>query len=153
MSICFIFNRNAETLFYFATMITCVTLVEFFLNIFHWIQQIQWQKIYYIKRTRTFYPATSCVRDQHVTTAPARHMWEIGSLNWAQYQLQWFVSFSEFTELSERSGPFRKNSNIVDIIDMPALKWHASGWSLHKSRAYGVLPKWNINSLNSWNLI
>ena len=25
-------------------------------------------------------PATSCVRDQHATTAPARHMLEIGSL-------------------------------------------------------------------------
>ena len=26
-------------------------------------------------------PATSCVRDQHATTAPARHMLKTGSLN------------------------------------------------------------------------
>ena len=84
--------------------------LEFFLNVFHWIQRIQWQKIYNIKRTRTCHPATSCVRDQHATTAPPRHMWEIGSLNWAQFMLQWFFSFSEFTEFSERSAPFRKNS-------------------------------------------
>ena len=87
--------------------------MEFFLNVFHWIQRIQWQKKNYdIKRTRTCHPATSCVRDQHATTVPARHMWEIGSLNWAQFMLQWFISFSEFTEFSESSAPFRKNSNI-----------------------------------------
>ena len=68
-------------------------------------------KIYDIKRTRTCQSATSCVRDQHATTAPSRHMWEIGSLNWARFMLQWFISFSEFTEFSENSAPFRKNSN------------------------------------------
>ena len=85
--------------------------MEFFLNVFHWIQQIQWQKIYDIKRTRTCHPATSCVRDQNASTVPARHMWEIGSLNWAEFMLQWFINFSEFTEFSESSAPFRKNSN------------------------------------------
>ena len=60
---------------------------------------------YDIKRTRAYHPATSCVRDQHATTVPARHMWEIGSLNWAQFMLQWFISFSEFTEFSESSAP------------------------------------------------
>ena len=34
-------------------------------------------------------PATSCVRDQDATTVPAWHMWETGSLNWAQFMLQW----------------------------------------------------------------
>ena len=59
-------------------------------------------------------PATSCVRDQNATTAPARHMWETGSLNWAQFMLQWFIrfpEFAEFTEFNESSAPFRKNSN------------------------------------------
>ena len=46
-------------------------------------------------------PATSCVRDQDATTVPARHMWETGSLNWAQFMLHWFIRFPEFTEFSE----------------------------------------------------
>ena len=45
-------------------------------------------KNYDIKRTRTCHPATSGARDKHATTAPVRHMWEIGSLNWAQFMLQ-----------------------------------------------------------------
>ena len=73
-----------------------------------------------IKRTRACHPATSCVRDQHATTAPARHSWEIVSLNWAQFMLQWFISFFEFTEFSESSAPFRKNSNAC----AHELAWH-----------------------------
>ena len=39
-------------------------------------------------------------------------MWETGSLNWAQFMLQWFIRLPEFefTEFSESSVPFRKNS-------------------------------------------
>ena len=65
--------------------VSCLS-IEFFLNVFHWIQGL---KIYDINRTRTCHPATSCVRDQHDTTAPARHMWETGSLNQAQFMLHW----------------------------------------------------------------
>ena len=43
----------------------------------------------YSKRARTCHSATSCVRDQHATTAPARHMWETGSFNQAQFMLHW----------------------------------------------------------------
>ena len=46
-------------------------------------------------------PATSCVRDQDVTTAPARHMWEIGTLKWVPFMLQWFIWFREFAEFTE----------------------------------------------------
>ena len=46
-------------------------------------------------------PSTSCVRDQDATTAPARHMWETGSLKWSQFMLQWFISFTECTEFIE----------------------------------------------------
>ena len=60
-------------------------------------------KIYDIERNQTCHTATSCVRDWHTTTVPARHMWDFGSLNWAQFVLQWFISFSEFTEFSESS--------------------------------------------------
>ena len=43
-------------------------------------------------------PATPCVRNQDATTVPSRHMWETGSLNWAQFMLQWFIRFPEFSE-------------------------------------------------------
>ena len=99
------------------------TPLEFFLNVFHWIRRIQWQKMYGIKRARTCHPVTCSVRDQHATTAPARHIWEIGSLNWAQFMLQWFISFSEFTEFSESSAPFRKNYIMLVISDTPPLLW------------------------------
>ena len=46
-------------------------------------------------------PATSSVRDQHATSVPARHMWETGSLNCAQFMLQWFIRFPEFAEFGE----------------------------------------------------
>ena len=57
---------------------------------FYWIQRIQWQKICQCsKRAQTCHSATCCVRVQDATTAPARHMWETGSLNQAQFMLQW----------------------------------------------------------------
>ena len=59
-------------------------------------------------------PATSCVRDQDSTTAPAIHMSETETLNWAQFVLQRFIRFTEFadiTEFNELSAPIRKNSN------------------------------------------
>ena len=58
---------------------------------FYWIQRIQWQKICQCsKRAQTCHSATSCVRVQDATTVPARHMWETGSLNQAQFiMLQW----------------------------------------------------------------
>ena len=61
-------------------------------------------------------PATSYVRDQGPTTAPARHMSESRSLNWDQFMLHWFIrfpEFAEFTELNESSAPFRKNSIVL----------------------------------------
>ena len=56
---------------------------------------------HYSKRAKPASPATSCVRDQDATTAPARHMLETGSLNWAKFILQWFISFPEFIEFAE----------------------------------------------------
>ena len=74
------------------------------------VHRIQWQNYLSLKG---FEPATSCIRDQDATTAPARHMWKTVSLNWAQFMLQWFIKFPEFTEITEfneSSAPFRKNS-------------------------------------------
>ena len=56
-------------------------------------------------------PATSYIRDHDTTTAPARHMYETGSLNWPQFMPKWFIRYPEFTDFNE-SSPFRKNSNI-----------------------------------------
>ena len=56
---------------------------------FHWIG---WQKIFVIT-VKGLKPATFCVRDHDATTAPAWRMWETGSLNWAQFILQWFSDF------------------------------------------------------------
>ena len=66
-------------------------------------------------------PATSCVRDQDANTAPARHMWETGSLNWTQFMLQWFIRFSEFAQFSEfllhlGKSPL-KGSNTMVVYD------------------------------------
>ena len=63
-----------------------------FPNCFHWIQRI------FVIIVKLLEPATSCVSYQDATTAPARHMWETGSLNWSQFMLQWFIWFPEFTE-------------------------------------------------------
>ena len=36
-------------------------------------------------------PDTFCVREQDVTAVPVRHLWEVESLNWAQFMLQRFI--------------------------------------------------------------
>ena len=87
--------------------------IRVFPKCFHWSEFSD--KIFVIT-VKGLEPATSCVRDQDATTAPARHMWEIGSLNWAQFMIQWFISFpefAEFTEFNESSAPFRKNSIML----------------------------------------
>ena len=63
----------------------CNDRIEFSLNVF----------------TELFEPATSCVGDQDATTAPARHRWQRGSLNWTQFMLQWFIRFPEFAGFTE----------------------------------------------------
>ena len=104
----------------FAYYITLITYIETCLYFRYWkggekthevrgtiefsskCQRIQWKNIcYYSKRARTCHPAISCVRDQDASTAPARHMWETGSLNWTQFMLQWIMWFPEFAEFSE----------------------------------------------------
>ena len=76
---------------------------------FHRIQRIQWQKYLSSKELKL---ATSCVRDQDVA---ARHIWETGSLNWAQFMLQWFIRFPEFAEFSESSVP-RRNNSVFQMV-------------------------------------
>ena len=109
-------------------------LMEFLLNVF---TEFTDKKYLLLKGLE---PATSCIRDQDATTAPARHVWETGSLNWAQFMLQWFIWFSEFTEITEfneSSAPFRKNSNKFRCVNVPnfyPFKWeilcHVVDWNL-----------------------
>ena len=77
-------------------------LIEFSLNVFIEFLEFSDKNVWhYSKRARTCQSATSFVRDQHATPAPARQMWEPGSLNWAQFMLQWLTRFPEFAEFSE----------------------------------------------------
>ena len=82
--------------------------MEFFLNVFTEFSKFSDKKYLSLKGLE---PATSCVRDQDAITAPARQMWETGSLNWDKFMLQWFIRFPDFSEFNESSVPFRKNSN------------------------------------------
>ena len=76
-----------------------VMIIEFSLNVFIEFAEFSDKNIcHYSKRAQTCHPVTSCVRDQDATTVPARHMWETVSLNWAQFMLQWFIRFPEFSE-------------------------------------------------------
>ena len=68
----------------------------------------------FVITVKGFQPATTSVRDQNATTAPARHAWKTGSLNWGQFMLQWFIRFPEFAEFTESSAPFRKNCNVSE---------------------------------------
>ena len=84
---------------------------SFFLNVSLNSANYSVTKIFVITVKR-LEPATSCVRDQDATSAPARHMWDTGSLNRTQFMLQCFISFPEFAELFEfnkSSAPFRQN--------------------------------------------
>ena len=96
--------------------------IEFYLKVFTDIQWIQWQNIcHYSKRAETCHPTTSHIRNRDATTAPARHIWETGSLNWAQCMLQWFISFPEFAEFSDFLFYLRKT--LMFYFDALKLQW------------------------------
>ena len=77
-------------------------------------------KIFVIS-VKGFEPPTSCVRDQHAITVPARHMWETVSLNWPQFMLLWFrFRFPEFTEFSFHLW---KTSLVYFVVPLIPLFW------------------------------
>ena len=91
--------------------------IEFSLNVFTEFAEFNDKNIcHYSKRLWTCYSATSCVRVQDATTAPAIHMWETGSLNWAQFMLQWFIRFPEFSGL-----PFHLGKTPLSIVSSGSL--------------------------------
>ena len=70
----------------------------------------------------TCHPATSCVRDHDASTVPARHMWEAGSVNWAQFMLQWYIRFPKFAEFNENSVTFRRK-RYLNILSNKIFHW------------------------------
>ena len=71
-------------------LLVCDAL-EFSLNVFTELSEFSDTKCYILKRL--FELTTSCVIDQDATTVPARNKYQRGSLNWAQFKLQWFPEF------------------------------------------------------------
>ena len=84
--------------------------MEFFSNVFtEFTESLNSVTKIFVITVKGLELAIFCVRDQVATTVPARHVWETGSLNWAQFMLQWFIRFPEFAEFNdESSAPFRK---------------------------------------------
>ena len=76
--------------------------------------------------------ATSCVGDQDAVTAPARHRWETGSLNWPWFTLQWFIRLPEF--------PFRLGKTPLRCLCIVRLWW--------KSYNGGHWPDW-VHAISS----
>ena len=98
-----------------------VTSIWVFPKCFRWIERIQWQK--FSKRTKTCYPATTCVKDQHATTVPGRHMWETGSLNWAN-----FISLPEFAEFIEILLSWVKTPLLIQIPQSLLVQHLLTSW-------------------------
>ena len=82
-------------------------LIQFSLNVFTEFSD----KNYNILK-RLFEPATFCGRDWDATTAPARHMSQRWSLNWAQFMAQWFIRFPEFTKFLIHLGKIHYQCNF-----------------------------------------
>ena len=53
--------------------------------------------------------------------APARHMWETGSLNCTQFKVQWFIRFPECAEFSESSTHLGKTSTSTLAVQKNTL--------------------------------
>ena len=87
----------------------------FFLNLLNSVTKI------FVISAKGLEPAISYVRDQDATTAPARHMWDTGSLNWPKFMLQWFIQFPEFPKftkflLSLRKTPLDRINTISCLV-------------------------------------
>ena len=86
--------------------------MEFFSNVFTECSEFSDESIYHYN-----------VRHQDATTTPARHMWETGSFNWAQFMLHWFIRFPDFTEFDERSVPFFGKTPIYPPLGQSWTPW------------------------------
>ena len=78
---------------------------------FHWIR---WQIHYILKKIiqtcHLLYKRPRCYR------STSKIQVERGSLNWAQFMLQWFIRFPEFSEFTGFLIPFKENSDMNSIF-------------------------------------
>ena len=111
-------------------------VTEIFPKCFHWVHWIQWQKYLSL---RGLEPATSCVRGQDATTVSARHVWEIGSLNWTPFILQWYISFT----------PLRKklHCSTVNVL-IQCIPWYAA--KINNAEKCNIFQKFSNHS--KWQL-
>ena len=85
-------------LFWIKAHVLNANTFEFSLNVFTEIIEFSDKNIcHYSKRAPTCHLAISRVKDQDAP-APARHVWETGSLNLTKFMFQWFIRFPEFSE-------------------------------------------------------
>ena len=109
---------------------------------------------HYSKMAQTCRPATSCVRDQDAPTALARHMWETGSLNWAQFILQWFIRFHEFSEFLFHLGKTPMKGTFLCFFLSQWLilliKWLPWGGACHSFATNTEYSRSNLYSLVDW---
>ena len=122
--------------------------MEFFLNVFHWIQRIQWQKNYDIKRTRTWH--LLCKRPGCYHSSSKTHVRD-WIFKLTPIHASVIISFSEFTEFSESSDSLRKNSiNGVDSRLMLKLYWLIfTGYRSHESNSNQLLTTYRLGTVNS----
>ena len=94
--------------------VTRTTNIGVFPKCFHWIQQIQWQKIcHYSKRARTCY--LLCKRPGCYHSASKIHVRD-RIFKSSPIHASLIIRFPEFTEFNESSAPFRKNSSIANCV-------------------------------------
>ena len=81
-------------------------------------------------------PATSCVRDQDATTVPAIWIFKLSPIHASM-----IMSFPEFTEFSQSSVPFRKNSHcFYQLLIRFKMKFlHDYHWERYKAKKFLIL--------------
>ena len=136
------FGTKCKKMTCFKNQYISTCLLEFFLNVFS-DKNIH----HYSIRPQTCYSATSCVRDQHATTAPAQTACETGrSLNRAQFMLQWLLD-SSLNSLNSVKVTLHLGKTPMDKLL----------WKTHMFRAGVFSLEFFLNgaqfSLNSGNLI
>ena len=154
-------SNNEPTLYRqkYWRMATCLPLNVFhfdwfngvFPKYFHWIRWIQWTKnCRYSKRIRTCHSATSFVRDQDATSAPARHMWETGILSQTQFMLQWLsVSLNSLNPVKVlfHLGKTRMSNCSVSIVGIDHIR---TNWdSRSQERSFIILNTRHLFPENS----
>ena len=135
-----------------------VCFLEFFLNVsLNSANSVTRYYCHYSKRARTCH---ILYKRPDAKTAPARHVWERGSSNWAKFILQRFIRFPEFSEFNESSVPFRKNSivyfnfrQLLSSYTQCAIIKIITAQICHNLNRFSRLWKQLSNSYRCWNFV